>query len=527
MQATINNVDGAINYIINGEKEHPNRNEICELSVGIEGGYKPDPLRQGTAVTPFGAPSQPVNTSAFGQPSQPNNGGLGHLSQQSNGTFGQVNQPSTGAFSQATTSPFGQPSQSIAPFGQPSAMGQKPSPFGAPSFGAPSQPAGAFGQPTQSTAPTFGQPSQPSTGAFGQPSALGQPSSAFGAPAFGAPSQPASGAFGQPSGLGQKPNPWGAPATTTSNALQPSATSPFGQSSQVAATGFPSSKPNPFGQPSQPNAFGQAPQASSFAQNSQPSVFGQASGSSPFNQPSHPVASGFPPSQPSIFGQPSQSNTFGQPAQSTTSQPTLFASGNTPSNPFGSPSVAPNKSSGDVSQPTPVNIGFAASSQPNPTSLFGKPSNMNTPLTPFTNPGAGASGSANASSTYPLVGSTPQVVNGNTTSKRYPPTEFPNPRPLTAYANLTPDGLITMFKGKPVRYRGEAREPWIIENGTWSKKIWCSKGFPAGNTETEADASNYTAEIEAAYSHLRLDGEFQDGVMPMIPPKKEWSSYEF
>ena len=462
------------------------------MSVGIEGGFKPDALRQGATATPFGGLSQSANTTAFGQPSQT-----------STGAFGQATQD--------TASAFGQPSQSTGPFGQPSALGQKPSPFGAPSFGAPSQPGGAFGQPTQPSTSPFGQPSQLTTGAFGQPSALGQSTPAFGTPAFGAPSQQGAGSFGQPSGLGQKLNPWGSADTTTANQLQTPQNKAFNQSSQAAATGFQSSQPSPFGQPSQPNAFR------------------QPSGSSPFNQSSQPVVTSFPPSQPSAFGQPSQSNVFNQPPQPTTSQATQFGPTNTQSNTFGASSPAPNNPFAGTTQRTPINNGFPSSSQSAPTGVFGQPSNRNASFSsPFINPGAGTSDNPTTSSSGHIpIDPTPQVVNGNSVSKHYPPTEFPDPRPLTAYASITPDGLITMFKGKQVRYRGEAREPWIIENGTWSKKIWCPKGFPAANTETEVDASRYTTEIKAAYSHLRLDGEFQDGVMPMIPPRKEWSSYEF
>ena len=503
MQATINNVDGAIDYIISGENEHPNRNEICEMSAGVEGGYKPTTLRPGTAASPFGAPSQPANTSAFGHPNQPNNVAFGQPSQQGNGAFGQPSQPSTGAFgqaAQANTSAFGQPSQpAAAAFGSSSALGQKPSPFGAPSFGAPSQPAGVFGKPNQASTSPFGQPSQPSNGAFGQPSVLGQPTSAFNAPAFGASSQPAAGAFSQQPESRQRPSPWGAPANTIATTSQPPGSNPFGQPSQPGTTSFPTSQPSPFGQPSQPSTFGQP---------SQPSPFSQPSGSSNFNPQPLPAATGFPPSQPSAFGQASQPSAFGQASQSVTSHSIPYDSRNAPSN------TQQPASTGIFGQPS------ISSSNPNPNSASSSS---------YYQPGAGTGGNAAASSPkHPLISSTSQIFNGDTVSNRYPTTAFPPPRPLTAYASVTPDGLITTFKGKPVRYRGESREPWTVENGSWSKRIWCPKGFPAaGNTETEAEASKYTAEIEAAYSHLRLAGEFQGGVIPIIPPKKEWSSYEF
>jgi len=142
----LQNIDGAVNFIINAEKDHPNRIDICRASVGVEGGYKPNPLNQGqrneslqsnpTGNTPFEAPSQPARTSVFGAPSQ-----------------------------STAVSSFGAPS-TLGAFGQPSATGQKPNPFGgvAQPFGAPSQLGSSSG--------------------FGQPSALGQKPNPFGAPVF-------------------------------------------------------------------------------------------------------------------------------------------------------------------------------------------------------------------------------------------------------------------------------------------------------------------------------------------------------
>ncbi|KAH8590894.1 hypothetical protein B0O99DRAFT_460702, partial [Bisporella sp. PMI_857] len=176
IQAVLNNVDGAIKFIVDSESDVPNRYQICQNSSLAPGGYSPNPLNTISANSAGTSSGVAQNTnSAFGQPTQ------------SSGAFGQSSQ---------TSGAFGQPSQPTGAFGQHSQAG-----------------AGAFRQPGQSTTSVFGQPSQPisafgkpsqtSTGAFGQPSALGAKPSPFSAPAFGTAAQPgAAGTFGQPSGLG-------------------------------------------------------------------------------------------------------------------------------------------------------------------------------------------------------------------------------------------------------------------------------------------------------------------------------------
>ena len=267
MQTVLRDVDGAINYIIDGAKTHPNRIDVCK-GQGGNGQSQPSAL---------GGP-QPAFSSTVGQPAA-----LG-----------------------TPTSTFGQPAST---FGQPSASGRpQQATLGQPSI-PPTQPLSTFGQPSS----TFGRPST----SFGQPCAgFGQPSlgttqavSSFGHPsAFGTTSSTPS-ALGQPTGFG-------AAQQSTSSFGQPS--NPFGQ-----ATAISHPQTAPFGQPSQPaqpGAFGQPTQSTQpgpFAQSplpTQPSGFGQPSQptqSTGFGQPSQPT-------QPSSFGQPSQPTQpsgFGLPAK--------------------------------------------------------------------------------------------------------------------------------------------------------------------------------------------------------------------
>ena len=284
IQTALNDIEGAIQYMINGENEHPNRIDICKQK-GATASLAPSQSVLQRASPAFG---QPTPTSAFGQPSS-----LG----QPSSTFGQ----------QQTT------------FGRASAFGQ-PTQFGRPStsFG---QPTSSFGQPA-TLAPTFGQSSTPG-------SVFGQPTSS--APAFGQPS--ATPAFGQASSLGHRPavpSTFGAPSSLGSN--------------KPSASGFAPTS-SAFGQPSAPapiSTFGQTPTgpANAFGQQSTPSttsIFGQPSPASanPFSKPAaNPTRNVFAqpdPSSSSLAPSPTQvSNAFGQTSKTIEGRP------NEPSNtPFG------------------------------------------------------------------------------------------------------------------------------------------------------------------------------------------------
>ncbi|OAR01278.1 hypothetical protein LLEC1_08120, partial [Akanthomyces lecanii] len=179
MQTAARNVSEAAKYVIDGENRHPNRADICQQ--GTQGapfgeflvGKRPKSIaaEQPAAANPFGSTS---NAAAPANPFASNSGATNASS-----PFG-----GAGVAGAAPTT---------STFGQASALGQKPNPFGTPAFGQPAQPAAGFGQPSQPSA--FGQAAQPS-----QPTAFGQPPSQ--PSAFGQPPQPTTSAFGQPSSLG-------------------------------------------------------------------------------------------------------------------------------------------------------------------------------------------------------------------------------------------------------------------------------------------------------------------------------------
>jgi len=269
MQTVLRNVDGAINYIIEGAKTHPNRIDICKGQGGSGSGQQ---SAFGT-LSPPGV-TQPITSSTFGRPAA-------------------LGKPA---------STFGQPAST---FGQPSAFGRpQPATSGQPAM-PPSQPTSASGQPFSTfgrPSTSFGQPSgvfgQPSSGTITAPSSFGQ-SSAFGATSS-APST-----FGRPTGFGATQQPsssFGQPNNTfgQATAVPPPQTTPFGQSSQPAQL-------SSFGQPSLPtqsNGFGQpsqAPQPTGFGQPSQPT---QTGGFSLPAKPPSPTTNGtFVAAPPTTNGQ--------------------------------------------------------------------------------------------------------------------------------------------------------------------------------------------------------------------------------
>ncbi|MCJ1319738.1 hypothetical protein MMC15_005074 [Xylographa vitiligo] len=252
IQSALNDINGAIKYIVSGENEHPNRIDICEgrgpIPIQAQTGSTTQPVPNAFGQAPsFGQPSAPAQpTTTFGQPSA-----FGKPAT----LFGQTPQlgKASNPFSTSTPSYGQQP-----PFGaQPTPAFGKSAPLGAsqtPAFGQPApmgaQPTPAFGQPTAfgqppSSAPAFGQPSIPTS--FGQAS---NPFAKALAPAFGQPTPPSGfanqpvPAFGGGGGGGGFSNP---PASAPSNPFDrpsPSQPSSFGNPSTT--------NPTPFGPPAQP-----------------------------------------------------------------------------------------------------------------------------------------------------------------------------------------------------------------------------------------------------------------------------------
>lgn len=249
IQAALNDVDGAIKYVINGENQHPNRIDMTNLKGNTP--RQPQGLSQNQQTASFGGTTSGLSSApiTFGTPSGP--------------TFGPPNLPPSNS-AQSQTSTFGQPSS----FGQPAALGRPTTSFGQPSstFGKPSMVAPTFSQPSGPSpfsAPTNPSPFAPSSGTganqqssstvnhassiLGQSSApqanpFSQPAAPFQSNVFGRPSNPNPGnPFARPAQAGQDtssaPNPFSQPtASTTAQSFglpSTTASSSFGLPSKI------------------------------------------------------------------------------------------------------------------------------------------------------------------------------------------------------------------------------------------------------------------------------------------------------
>lgn len=406
IRTALDDVEGAIRYLNNRAKEHPNRFDICQVRGTDLNGSRPSGSAIGQSTVPkasFGVPA-----TSFGQP--------------------------TGA----------------SGFGQPSALGSRPSPFG--------QQATAAGQ----------------SSAFGQPAQLGRPSTSFGQPtsSFGQPSVPAP-AFGKPS------NP----------------TSAFGQSAPPKSTfGQPS-----FGQPSAPSSFGQNSLTSAFGTtatlgSTQQSTFGQPSNlkQSAFNQQSVGIT------QPSAFGKPSASaNPFGQasqPARTSALGQTTPAS----TNPFGQP-VA-NQSTQAFRQPSATDNG----------SSHAPMQSASAPMQSLAQPSNGFGNLSGPSISNTL--SQPTAIQAAGTKTQIP-------------ATRDAQGNLKTWGGKPVTYVDN--EPYTKgEDGAWGK-ICFPNGPPSLTKAEELAEVAYDESTKENYMFMKMRGVFKDGIMPSLPPRREWCSWDF
>lgn len=315
--------------------------------------------------------------------------------------------------------------------------------------------------------------------AFGQTAPL-RPTPAFAAPGFAqqAPSQPAFGqpslgqasGFGQPSAMGSQPS-FGQPAFGQPSVTQPS----FGQSS--------------FGQPSTMD----------------PSSFGQASGTAtPFSQISNQAQA---PS--SSFGQPSP---FGQTGQQ--------ASG------FGQPTAAPSSSGFSALAQTASPFGQAQAPAP-----FGQPSQAPSPFgaaaqqathSPFGQPTSTAQATV-APSTTVSTGPAPVLKIDNSNDLRPIP-------PLSGETRRDPmTKKLISWKGQPVKYIDNAPCYLHPQDQKTAVRIFFPDGPPdeASLRDAQAKPDEYTPDIAEQYEFFVKNGSFKDGIIPSVPPKTEWVSFDF
>ena len=316
-------------------------------------------------------------------------------------------------------------------------------------------------------------PSQKTTSPFGAASnvalPLGQPSasstfSVSSAPTFGQLSASKS-VFGQPSVPA-----FGQPSFGQAATLDRPATS-FGQPSSTF--GKPSIATSTFGQSSAPYPFGASQKSSTSS--------GEAS--NPFQRSSTVQAS----SQPSIFGQssgPAQGGPFARAsptidANPFSQKPSAKSGGTTPQNSKASPSPF-----------TPLTISDHAQSS-----------------TATSSPFAQQNGPPGSTATTSPFATRPSVIG------------------QTSGTQLRKDsqGRLLTWNGKPVSYIDE--EPcYRNSNGSW-QRIWFPDGPPTFMNSASLPDEVYDDATKANYMYVKEKGAFKDGVMPLLPPKREWCDW--
>ena len=304
--------------------------------------------------------------------------------------------------------------------------------------------------------------------AFGnQPSdtLLARPSTSF-----GKPSAPAS-SFGQPSSLGPPKPSFGQP------------TSAFGQPAAL----------------SQPGGGSFGPASSSV------SGFGQPLKQSPFGQ----VQGGFPvtnttvsaPQQPPVSAFTQQNNPFGQAA------PQL------PSNPFGQQASISNSAPnpGAFDKPTPQQ----------PVNAFGQPASAKP------NPFASAGGNQHPTTSGQSAGPAESFHQSNSRAGHAGTLSKPVPKgsSISVDAKRDSQGKLIKWNGKSVQYIDE--DACYRDNDGIMKKIWFPDGPPVFTKAVELPENAYDETTKESYQYLKEHGAFKDGLMPELPPRREWCNWNF
>ena len=103
-------------------------------------------------------------------------------------------------------------------------------------------------------------------------------------------------------------------------------------------------------------------------------------------------------------------------------------------------------------------------------------------------------------------------------------------------------GRLTLWHGQPVTYVTPPIKPddpkfvpvsypcYKRPDGSL-EKIHFPDGrkLPAtgDNTGVQGRDEEYTEEVREAYENMNMEGKFRDGIMPEVPPKKEWVNWDF
>ena len=289
-----------------------------------------------------------------------------------------------------------------------------------------------------------------------------------------------------------------------------------GSESQTNQTAAGSSPPSILGQPSQVPTFSQASAPLTSTPLNNPSnrpTFGQPS----FGQPSHMT-------QPSSnFGQPSFPNPK-QPMQSGFGRPSTLGSTTqgfqANANPFQQNTTASASNPFATQAPSTQSNPFARTATAN-----SGPANPDTSSNPFlhnnssiADPGVQNQGPAHASDGFVGRDDGPRTQRS---------TGFSAPiRPQAqSAAQIQKDsqGSLRSWNGRSVTY--QEGKPFYRDSGGQYRKIWFPDGPPTLASLESLPDDVYDASIQNDYDFLKAEGQFKNGIVPMLPPKKEWCDW--
>lgn len=310
---------------------------------------------------------------------------------------------------------------------------------------------------------SFGPTSGIGGGSFGKPSVLNQGMSPFGMVSTPGTTLRGTGTFGQPSLMGQPSN-------------------PFGSQSQASMSGSTSNSPAAIFPTPASNAFGQQPQPPAST-----NPFGSHSGTSLSNQ----GISSTNNFQKNPFGNPSgqSSNSFHSNAPTTRHNPFATTSGMTSHNPSNS-----------------GNQGFSGSG----------PATISTPMNQFNN-SPGISSGPLTEQGYSMVNTDIGRPSLDSNSRIWSSSRPPMGRDSIGGSSIS--------GGRAVHYK-DGVAGFLHQDGRW-ERIWFPDGPPPFNKDAELGDESYDENTKAAYQYVLKSGTFKDSIMPLLPPKMEWCSWDF
>lgn len=87
------------------------------------------------------------------------------------------------------------------------------------------------------------------------------------------------------------------------------------------------------------------------------------------------------------------------------------------------------------------------------------------------------------------------------------------------------DGTLAAFKGKAVTYKDGTPGVRAFD-GTWTR-IWFPDGPPSYYKETELPLLEYDDKSKSQWEAFARTGTFADGLMPALPPLREYTQWDF